>query len=157
MSQDLLFSATITNNQSATRLGLFVLLGSLLFLSTCLSIYFLSRGAWPVLPFYVVELGIVFLIFYRHHQKSKSYEKISLSSDQLLIEDFKHSSKGFICTRWNFNPAWVRLDFDGKDNARSPLRLTEKGQGVAFGLSLTQQERHDLYQTLRGHLIKLRS
>ncbi|MEC8728869.1 MAG: DUF2244 domain-containing protein [Candidatus Puniceispirillales bacterium] len=122
-----------------------------------LSMAFYLLGAWPVIGFFGVELGLLFLFFHLHHRSTeKRFERITKENPLLRIE--RSDGKGRISTE-EMPLAWlhVRLESEDMDNLpdtdrhfinRHRLYLTGHGKKVEVGDFLPYQEKPELAEAI---------
>ena len=80
-----LFEALIVPHRSLTRRGLRWVVGSLAGLAMLVSLRFWMLGAWPVLPFSVIEVGLVLLMLHLNTRQARGSELVILSETELRI------------------------------------------------------------------------
>lgn len=144
-----LFDAVLYPSRSLGRQGFMWLMVVLLGCSLAVGGLFWSRGAWPVMGFYGLEIVIVWLAFRANYIAGRDYETIRLTSNELIVED--HSRRQGQ-KRWVFNPARVRVEIKNDPEHESALTITAYGRGVAAGMFLSPQERQDVAKALRDAL-----
>lgn len=117
------------------QLGLFYLAQSLfaLFVAS----FFWFRGVRMVMPFTLVELGIlaIALIIYARH--TTDYESVRLSDGHFEIESFKAGSRHH--HRWN--ALWVTLNPNLNSNDLIVLRYQGKQQEIGRFLTIPQRRK----------------
>jgi uncharacterized membrane protein len=99
-------------------------------------------GAWPVLPFAGLEVGVLAWAFREVERHADDYEKISFLGDRVLVE----RRDGGRVFRHEFNRHWARLLPDG-----GALKLRSHGREVELGRRLAPEVRQSLLVELRKH------
>ena len=132
----------IRPNRSMTVKGmtLFVLLvGVGVFL---IAIRFVLLGAWVILPFAVLEIGLLAAGFWLYERASRYRETVQLSRSNFLITQESVNAR----QTWRFNPHWVQVSLmlDPNDWYPSKLLIRSHGEQVEIGACLTNQEREEL-------------
>ncbi len=120
--------------------------GSLAVFSLLLAAFLVANGAWLVVPFTLIEiaaLGVVFVWWGRH---ATDYERIVVASDLLSIE----TSNGERLRRVEHRPAWVRVEYGGA--RRDPIRIVSSGKAIEVGGLVPDDRRAALAKELRGVL-----
>lgn len=117
--------------------------------SMAIAIGFLLRGAWMVLAFSLVELGVVGLALLVYARHAGDRERIALFEDCLLVE-WMHAQE---CRRYKLD--YLRTRVVAPDGGRrSLIRLESRGVTVEVGRFATVAERgrlaRELRQALRG-------
>jgi len=142
-----LYDFLIRPNRSMTAKGmtLFVVcVGLAVFL---IALRFVLLGAWVILPFAILEIGLLAAGFWLYERTSRYRETVRLSRKNILIT--QESVKGK--KSWQFNPHWVQvsLSLDAKDWYPSQLFIRSHGKQVEIGACLTNKEREDLSRALK--------
>ena len=129
---------------SPRQVGAFYL--SLVTASALISLVFLLRGAWMVLPFSILEmvaLGAALLVYARH---AADCERVSLVGNALEIESFDGSRR--LVTR--LDPRAARVEIDGRP--RAALAVVARGERVEVGRFVSERERRRFARELRQAL-----
>lgn len=121
---------------------------SLASFSAVIAVWWVVRGAWPVLPFTGIELLAVGVAFVIHARHAVDYERIRLFPNRLVIEQMS----GQRLTQYVFNPRWVRIERGAA--ARDPIRVVSRGQAVVVGVHLAQHRRASFAAELRAALTR---
>ncbi len=119
---------------------------SLCLLSSAIALGFWWHGAPLVLPFAVLELGVLgtALLLYARH--ATDGESIRLADGRLTVEQ----QCGRARLRIDFLPAWVRVEPEGGD--RSLVELSGHGRRVVVGRHLRPELRRQLADEIRWAL-----
>ncbi len=126
------------------QVGAFYL--SLVAASSLISIVFLLRGAWMILPFSVVEmaaLGLALLIYARH---AVDGERVSLGNGSLEIESVDGAR------RWvmRVDPRAARVEMEARP--RGGLAVVVRGERIVLGRFVCERERRRFARELRHAL-----
>lgn len=149
-----IFAARLTPYRSLSRKGFLVLMASLSIICFVAGILFFAIGAWPVFGFFGLDVLIIFIAFKLNYRSARAYEELVLSENLLHIK--KVSAKGAE-QEFSFNPFWVRLAIDSKeDEGVTALTLTSHGQSLGVGGFLNPQDRETFGTALREALQKAR-
>ncbi len=121
-----------------------MLVGVAVFLT---ALRFVLLGAWIVLPFALLEIGLLAAGFWLYERASRYRETVKISSNNLEI--CQESVR--IQRTWNFNPHWVNVTLraDPKNWYPSRLFIASHGEQVEIGACLTNQEREELSRVLK--------
>ncbi len=109
---------------------------------------FAGLGAWPVLPFAGLEVGVLFLAFRYLERHAADYEQIRICGDHVLVE----CREADTLRRYEFNRHWVRLVTAPDGPGGLQLRLRSHGREVELGRCLGPAAREALLRELRIHL-----
>lgn len=121
--------------------------GSLAVISLLLAVVFAVRGAWLVVPFTLIEIGALGCAFVWWSRHAGDYERIVFSADMLSVE----TSSGTCLQRFERQPAWVRVEYDGV--RREPIRIVAGGDAIEVGNLAPDHRRAALANELRGVLV----
>ncbi len=105
-------------------------------------------GAWPVLPYSMLETGVLVAAFWYVERHAADWERLTVVEDRVVVERgcAGHSEKR------EFNRLWVRVELAEKGSAwrrRSRLELRFAGEAVVFGDALPHEERVRVARELR--------
>ena len=108
---------------------------------------FVLLGAWVVLPFAILEIGLLAAGFWLFERSSRYRETVHLSRNSFLITQEGVQGK----KTWSFNPYWVKVSLTADPIEWYPSKLLIKSHGeqVEIGACLTNQEREDLSKAIR--------
>lgn len=141
----LLPNASLKQSQAKVLLGL-VGLGM-----TVIGGGFAWVGAWPVLPFAGIELGLLGYGLRWSLRQSAVREIITIDSAKIRVE---RAAAGGTAWRFEFYRAWVRIDWAGPRGPNEPSRLYlgSYGRWVEIGAFLIEEEKAALVRSLRQAL-----
>jgi uncharacterized membrane protein len=149
-----LFAATLTPHRSLPPRGFAWLMGGLAALGFCTGIGFVAAGAWPVMPFFGVDVALLYLAFRCNYRRGRAMETIQLTERRLDVERVSHRGER---ERWRFQPFWVRVILEERDDGRGRrLLLASHGNSLALGAFLSVPERQDLADSLKAALRRWR-
>lgn len=126
----------------------FLFFSVLALMTLLLSVVWFHFGAWPVVPFAVLEVGVLLAVLIAYARHAGDYERVSLDGGQLLVE----FGIGGQVERHVFNPYWVRYERGKHDT----LVLCSGGKTFEIGRYLTGDERHQRSVELESALRRLR-
>jgi uncharacterized membrane protein len=143
------FTLVARRNSSLSASGRLLVVGSLAAVSLTISLGFVALGAWPILPFWGLEMFGLYVAFHIVGRHAGDYERISIRGDQVLIE----SSEARRRTRHEFNRHWARLVVQPAGGGRhTRVALRSHGREVEFGRHLTDDQRLEVAHVLRHEL-----
>ena len=111
--------------------------------------YFLSRGAWPMLPFMGLDIALLAWAFRASTLAARREERIVLTRSLLRI--LRRPPKG-LPSEVTLNPYWVRVDLAERRGRASQLMLWSHGKGVGVGSFLPPLERASFAKRLQAAL-----
>lgn len=124
-----------------------VLFAAVAVLTLLVAVRFILLGIWLVLPFALLEIGVLGVSLYLFERASRYSETIQIAPDSLLIT----TRNGVTTLReYRFQPYWVQiaLQLDPRDWYPSKLLLRSHGESVEIGACLTNADRKTLAATI---------
>jgi len=149
MSERIFFDAIIEPNKPLGPRAVALVVGFVALVSFCAGIMFALRGAWPVTPFFGVDVLLLAWAMRASARVSRRREHLVLTREKLLIEH--HGARGEV-RREEINPYWLRVDHDDPELLGSELALVSRGQRWIVGSFLGAEERTNLAEALRRAL-----
>lgn len=133
-------------HDSLPRHQRWALFGVLAGMSLCVATAFAWVGAWPVLPYSVVEIGMLGLAFWLVERRAEDWERLTVAGDRVLIERHYRGRR----EQCEFNRCWLRVEFDpGGFGRRARVTLHSAGNEVEFGGAMSVGEMHTMARELR--------
>lgn len=141
------FRFLIRSNCSLTRKGFITVYGSLAVVSLGIALRFLLLGLWLVLPFTLLELGLLGGILYYLWSRRDDVEVISIANGQIRVEQRDHKGS----REWNMPHYWASVELQRARHNNHPTRLILRSHGKdeEIGRCLTEEEREKLARELR--------
>ncbi|WP_448954315.1 DUF2244 domain-containing protein [Labrys neptuniae] len=107
--------------------------------STLLSIPFYMMGAWPVIGFFGLDVGLLYVMFKLNYRGARLREHVLLTPVRLLFSRVDPKGKRW---DWSFNPRWVRLQRDEHEEfGVTRLALVQRGREVEIARFLGAHEK----------------
>jgi uncharacterized membrane protein len=129
-------------------------IGSVSGLALLVSVRFWMLGAWPVLPFSVLEVGLVLLMLYLSNRQARASELIMLTETELRIVRTEPSGQ----RRQRVLPAaWLSVSLQERDGRVPRLVLSRQGVSEEIGRALGEMEKRDLAACLSRALHRARN
>lgn len=123
-------------------------------LALLVSIRFWMLGAWPVLPFSVVEVGLVLLMLHLNTREARASEFVLLTETELRIVRTEVSGR----RREVVLPTgWLSVSLRERDGRVPRLVLSRPGWTEEIGLVLGEAEKRDLAACLTRALYRVRN
>lgn len=112
---------------------------------------FVLLGAWLVLPFALLEIGVLGVSLYLFERASRYSETIQIASDSILITT---RSGVEILREYHLQPYWVNiaLQRDPRNWYPSKLLLRSPGKCIEIGACLTNADRKTLANIMTNAL-----
>ena len=150
----MLLDLTLTPNRSFSRRQtrwLILAVGGIFFLG---GLRFLVLGAWPVIPFMVIDVALLVWAFRANYAAARGHERLILAGDALTLA--RVSAHG-IERRYGFEPYWTRVEIEETPAGDAHLWLAAHGKRVRVGGFLSAPERRDVGATIAAALSAYRS
>lgn len=140
-----LFEAIIAPHRSLTPHGRRLLMGAIGALGTLTAIRFWLIGAWPVIVFCVVEIGLAIVLLALSTRQARASELILLDHASLRI--VRITPRGQRRERV-LSPAWLNVVVEERPGRVPGLLLVARGVREEIGTTLGEAERRDLARAL---------
>jgi uncharacterized membrane protein len=145
----LLFEAVIVPHRSLSRRGLFRLQAVIVGLCCLTALRFWLLGAWPVLVFSFVEIGIAVFLLHLNVRRARASEMVLLSEDALrVVRTDRHGRR----QERSISSAWLNVVMDEAPGRVPKLLLVAHGAREEIGAVLGEREKRDLAAALRSAL-----
>jgi uncharacterized membrane protein len=115
---------------------------------------FWMLGAWPVLPFGVLEVGLVLIMLRMNSRQALGSELILLSETELRIVRTEPSGQRRVRV---LPAAWLAVSLQERDGRVPRLVVSRHGVGEEIGLALGEAEKRDLAACLTRVLHRARN
>lgn len=114
--------------------------------SLVVALAFTVAGAWPVLPFSLLELAGLAVAFLIIERRARRWQRLTVAGDRVIVEN---GAPGRSDLR-EFNRRWLRVEVEERGFARQPrLTLRFAGEAMEFGQALSPERRVELAKALR--------
>lgn len=139
---------TARRNNSLSSSGRRLVFGFIVTVSLGIAAAFaLVFGAWPILPFAGIEMGVLYIAFRYMDRHAADYERITIRGDSVEIE----VREGTVVRNHQLNRYWAHVVCEG-DGAR--LALRSHGHDVEVGRHLCDEERLEMARGLARELTR---
>jgi uncharacterized membrane protein len=146
MSAPVLLDAVLRPSPPLPPRILLAILGFVVLINLSFAVYFVSRGAWPVMPFLGADIALLAWAFRATTLAARREEHITVTPEELRIACV--APKG-AKNEVTLNPYWVRVQMDEPADHWSQLTLWSKGRGWRIGAFLAPGERADFALRLK--------
>jgi uncharacterized membrane protein len=120
--------------------------GALALVSLGLALVFALAGAWPVLPYAALEVGVLAVAFACVERHASDWERLTVVGDRVVVERAVAGRQ----ERREFNRLWVRVEVSEQGFCRVPrVTLHRAGVACACGDALPVPERGAMARELR--------
>lgn len=149
----LLFEALIVPHRSLSPRGLRVLIGVIAALCGTLALRFWLIGAWPVVAFSVLEVGLAMWLLCLNAHRARASELVLLTEDALRI--VRTDARGRREER-TLNSAWLNVVVEEIPGRVPKLLLAARNVREEIGGVLGEAEKRDLAAALGAALYRSR-
>jgi uncharacterized membrane protein len=140
------FCAVSRRNDSLGSRARWTLFAALCAVSLGMGLTFAALGAWLVLPYSVVEMGVLCWAFSWIERRAGDWERVTVRGDRILIE----RNRAGLRTQRELSRFWTRVEVERDARSRNArLVLRHRGESLRFGDELTAQERDTVARDLR--------
>lgn len=139
------FRAVLAPHRSLSSSGFITLMSVVSLVSFLAGLAFYYMGAWPVVGFFGLDVGLIYLAFRLNYRSGRLRETVELLPDALTVTRYHPSGYR---EQFEFNPYWVRVELTESRDGRTDLKLRLHDRVVSFARFLTDDERRDLANCL---------
>lgn len=133
-------------NDSLGRRNRWLVFGMLAATSLALALAFAAAGAWMVLPYSALEMGVVAGAFAWFERRAGDCQRVVIAGDRVVVDE----ASGRKRERREFNRYWLRVEVEPAARGQAP-RVFLRGGGASweFGHALPGPERLAVARELR--------
>jgi uncharacterized membrane protein len=118
-------------------------------INAAFALFFMLRGAWPMLPFMGADIALLAWAFRASERAAKREEHVVLTPSLLKIAAWPPKGAP---SEFTFNPYWVRVEMANPPEHSSQLTLWSHGKGLKLGSFLPPFERASFAERLKDAL-----
>ena len=146
------FSVTIAPHRSLSPLGIAILLGVFSALNLAVGFFFWYLGAWPVIGFMGVDVGLIYLAFRWSNRRARRHEYLVVTATDLQLSRFAENR---LIERISFPRGFVHVDIEHDHDRELVGRLYLRSRGHAYEIAsfLGGRERLALAEDLNRALV----
>jgi uncharacterized membrane protein len=144
-----LYSAVLRPHRSAGQTAARIIAGLVAAMLVVVGTGFLLAGAWPVLPFFGLEVVLLYAALRFNQRAGNACEAINLTREALTVRRLDHWGKR---SDFSFPPYWLQVNLQEMPGQDNRLELRTHGRSLAIASFLLPHERRELAQTLRRAL-----
>ena len=153
-AQPVLFDAVLSPHRSLPPRGFTIVMLLLAGVSFSVSVAFLLIGAWPIMPFFGLDVLLVYIAFRVSYRQARLREELRLTEESLTVERIGVRGDR---RRWQFQPFWLRVTLEEKDEHSNRLVLSSHGRSLVVGSFLGPAERRGVAGRLKDALASWRA
>ena len=149
----LAFERVLLPHRSLPPAGFHVLMLILGCLSVLVGIGFVAVGAWPIVGFFGLDVGLVYLAFRLSYRSARQREILRLAGDDFTVERVDIYGERRL---WRFQPFWLRVVLEERPDESNRLFLASHGKRFAIADFLGAPMRRELAASLGAALTRWR-
>lgn len=150
----LLFEAVIVPHRSLSPRGLRLLMAVIAGACGVMALRFWLIGAWPVVAFSVIEVGLAILLLRLNARQARGSELVLLSERSLrIIRTDEHGTR----EERELPAAWLNVGLEESPGRVPKLVLSVRRQREEIGGVLGEEQKRDLAHALREALHNARN
>jgi uncharacterized membrane protein len=146
--------AVLQPHRSLPPAGFALLMAVLGLVSFIAGTIFYLIGAWPVIGFFGLDVGLIYLAFRLNYRSARQTERVRLVEDALTVERIGVRGDR---RRWRFQPYWLRVVLDEADDETNRLYIASHGRSLVLGAFLGPAERRKFAERLTSALAHWRA
>jgi uncharacterized membrane protein len=148
------FERVLLPHRSLPSRNFHLLIGLLGLISLAVGVGFVSMGAWPVIGFFGLDVGLVYLAFRLSYRSARQRETLRLAHDVFTVErvDVRGERR-----KWQFQPFWLRVIFEERPGPSNRLLVASHGRALVIGDFVPPPTRRELAETIREALRRWRN
>lgn len=148
------FERVLLPHRSLKLRNFHLVMGLLGLISFAAGVGFVTIGAWPVIGFFGLDVGLVYFAFRLNYRSARQSETIRLADDVFTVE--RVSVRGER-RNWHFQPFWVRVILEERPDTSNRLLVASHGRSLVIGDFAPPATRRELALTLREVLTRWRN
>jgi len=147
---DPIYATRLTPYRSLTQRDFKKLIIAFCCINLAVSLPFFILGAWPVVGFMGLDVLGLYIAFKINFRSADAYETVEVTPLELV---FAKVSAGGRREVWRFNPSWVRLEQEAREEfGTERVTLVSRGERVEIGAFLGPEQKaalaRDLFRAL---------
>jgi uncharacterized membrane protein len=148
LADPVFMDAVLTPNRSLSQRSFARLLAAFALVNIAVSVLFALQGAYPVLFFLALDVGLLWAAFHLNYRAGRAVERVRVGRAFVHVE--RRAPKG-APDHWVVSPLWVQVLTEG-----DAVRIVSAGRDVAVGAFLSPPEREAFGAALRSALGRAR-
>ena len=152
--EPVLFEAVIVPHRSLSPRGLHWLIGLICALCALTAFRFWLIGAWPVIVFSTIEVGLAVLLLLINASRARASEMILLTDRRLRVVRTNAAGRR---QEHTLPPTWLNVALEETPGRAPRLVLLARGVREEVGAALGEAERRDLARALGEALYRARN
>lgn len=115
---------------------------------------FLALGAWPIIPFMLADVALLWWAFRASYAAGRGHERVVLANDALtVVRVSQHGTE----KRFGFEPYWTRVQVEETASGDAHVFLAMRERRLRIGSFLSAPERRQVGAAIAAALTDYRS
>ena len=153
MRKPAIFDLELRPNRSMPQRHFWLMMAGVAAIFALMGLRFLVLGAWPILPFMLADLALLWWAMRASYRSGRASEHLRLDEDGLeLVRISPHGA----ARRTRIEPHWARVELERLNEDENRLWLLSRGHRHALGQFLSPAERAELAQVIERGLATFR-
>lgn len=151
LKENVIYSVTLRPNRLKLGKHAIVIIAVFLFFSIAFGLFFTLIGGWIVLPFFAVDIALLFACLWWNQRTGHQSETIDITDSQMLIRKVDHRGR---TRQLAFPIHWLQINLTMRHPQRDRLEIRTHGRSAYIGDFLSTDERSALAAALQRVLAK---
>lgn len=140
-----IFDLELRPNRPMGPRQMWLMLAGVALIFALMGLRFLFLGAWPILPFMALDLGLLAWALRESKRSGRQSEHLRLDADGLeLVRIGAHGA----ARRTHIEPHWAQVELEELGEAENRLWLTSRGARHPLGAFLSPAERAEIAKVI---------
>lgn len=151
IKEKIIYSVTLRPNRLRLGKHAIIFISIFIFFSIAFAVYFSMIGGWVVLPFFGIDILLLFLCLWWNQRTGHQSETIDITDRQMLIRKIDHRGQTL---QLAFPLHWLQINLTMRHPHRDRLEIRTHGRSAYIGDFLSTDERSALAAALQRVLAK---
>jgi uncharacterized membrane protein len=153
MRKPAIFDLELRPNRSMPQRHFWLLMAGVAAIFALMGLRFLFLGAWPILPFMLADLALLWWAMRASYRSGRASEHLRLDEDGLeLVRIAPHGR----ARRTRIEPMWATVELERLSDEENRLWLRSRGDLHPLGQFLSPAERAEIAQVIERGLATFR-
>ncbi|MFN7397734.1 MAG: DUF2244 domain-containing protein [Sandaracinobacter sp.] len=153
MHKPAIFDLELRPNRSMPQRQFWLMMAGVALIFLLMGVRFLLLGAWPILPFMVADIGLLWWAMRASYRSGRESEHLRLDAEGLEL--VRIAAHGPVRRTW-IEPHWARVELEELGQDQNRLWLTARGVRHGIGGFLSPGERVEIARVIEAGLAVFR-
>jgi uncharacterized membrane protein len=151
---EVFLDATLAPHRSLPPAGFVAVMAVLAGASFVSGMAFVLHGAWPVMGFFGLDVGLVYLAFRINYRSARRRERVRLVEDALTVDRIGVRGERW---HWRFQPYWLRVELEEQRAGSNRLTISSHGRSLVLASFLGAEQKREFTRRLTDALARWRA